>query len=230
MAPRLPRHCIGTIRYCFRNSHLKLRCNQFGGRLVADHDPSAPGQGPGGRVPCGSRAATVEPMTVKRMDHVGIVVGDLEAAKAFFAELGFGLQGAGSAEGEWVDRIVGLDSIEVEFAMMETPDGHSRLELIEFQAPAGADGDPQAPANTPGIRHLAIVVEDRSPSTAASGLSLLRPTPSRPIAASSVSRSASISVQSSASAGPNSESSSLLPRSRRARSTSAVAPARWFLR
>ena len=94
------------------------------------------------------------------MDHVGIVVDDLAAATAFFVELGFKLQGEGRVEGGWVDRIVALEGVRVDFAMMETPDGNGRLELIKFHAPSGPSGDRHAPANTPGIRHLAIAVDD----------------------------------------------------------------------
>jgi catechol 2,3-dioxygenase-like lactoylglutathione lyase family enzyme len=99
-------------------------------------------------------------MTIQRMDHVGIVVDDLAAATAFFVELGLKVQGDGSVEGGWVDRMVGLEGIRVEFAMVEAPDGHGRLELIKFHAPPGRSGDRHAPANTPGIRHLAFVVDD----------------------------------------------------------------------
>jgi len=99
-------------------------------------------------------------MTIERMDHVGIVVDDLAASTAFFVELGFKLQGEGRVEGGWVDRIVALEGVRVDFAMMETPDGNGRLELIKFHAPSGPSGDRHAPANTPGIRHLAIAVDD----------------------------------------------------------------------
>ena len=99
-------------------------------------------------------------MTIQRMDHVGIVVDDLAAAMAFFVELGLELQGETPAEGEWVDRIVGLEGIRVDTAMMETPDGNGRLELVKFHAPVGPDGDRDAPANTPGIRHVAFAVDD----------------------------------------------------------------------
>ena len=99
-------------------------------------------------------------MTIQRMDHVGIVVDDLAAATAFFVEVGFTVQGQGLIEDGWVDRVVGLEGIRVEFAMVEAPDGHGRLELIKFHAPPGPAGDRQAPANTPGIRHLAFVVDD----------------------------------------------------------------------
>ena len=94
------------------------------------------------------------------MHHVGIVVDDLPAAIAFFAELGLELQGEGSVEGDWADRVVGLEGIRSDLAMMETPDGHSRLELIKFHAPPGPEGDRQAPANVPGIRHLSFLVDD----------------------------------------------------------------------
>jgi catechol 2,3-dioxygenase-like lactoylglutathione lyase family enzyme len=94
------------------------------------------------------------------MDHVGVVVDDIVAATAFFVELGFTLQGDGSVEGDWVDRIVGLEGVRAKFAMVETPEGRGRLELIEFQTPSAQGGDPQAPANTRGIRHIAFVVDD----------------------------------------------------------------------
>jgi catechol 2,3-dioxygenase-like lactoylglutathione lyase family enzyme len=99
-------------------------------------------------------------MTIQRMDHVGVVVDDIAAATAFFVELGFTLQGDGSVEGDWVDRIVGLEGVRAKFAMVETPEGRGRLELIEFQTPSAQGGDPQAPANTRGIRHIAFVVDD----------------------------------------------------------------------
>ncbi len=99
-------------------------------------------------------------MTIQRMDHVGIVVDDLAAATAFFVELGLKLQGEGPVEGGWVDRVVGLEGIRAEIAMMETPDGHGRLELTQFHAPAARGGYRHAPANTPGIRHVAFAVDD----------------------------------------------------------------------
>jgi catechol 2,3-dioxygenase-like lactoylglutathione lyase family enzyme len=103
---------------------------------------------------------TVERMTIQRMDHVGIVFDDLAAATAFFLELGLKPQGQGQVEGSWVDRVVGLEGVRAELAMMETPDGHGRLELIKFHAPPGPGGDRHAPANTPGIRHLTFAVDD----------------------------------------------------------------------
>jgi catechol 2,3-dioxygenase-like lactoylglutathione lyase family enzyme len=99
-------------------------------------------------------------MAIQRMEHVGIVVEDLAAATAFFVELGLGLQGRMPIEGAWVDRIVGLEGVRAEIAMMETPDGHGRLELTKYHAPPGLGGDGHAPANTPGIRHVAFAVDD----------------------------------------------------------------------
>ncbi|HWF52718.1 MAG TPA: VOC family protein [Solirubrobacteraceae bacterium] len=99
-------------------------------------------------------------MTILRMDHVGIVVDDLGAATAFFVELGLKLLGEGSVEGGWVDRVVGLEGVRAEIAMVETPDGHGRLELTKFHAPSGQAGDRHAPANTPGMRHVTFAVDD----------------------------------------------------------------------
>jgi catechol 2,3-dioxygenase-like lactoylglutathione lyase family enzyme len=99
-------------------------------------------------------------MAIQRMDHVGIVVDDLEAATAFFEELGLEPQGDGRVEGDSVDRVVGLEGTRAQVAMMETPDGHGRLELVKFHAPSSPDGDRDAPANAPGIRHLTFAVDD----------------------------------------------------------------------
>ncbi len=102
----------------------------------------------------------MERMTIQRMDHVGIVVDDLAAAMEFFVQLGLELQGERSVEGRWVDRIVGLEGVRAEIAMMQTPDGHGRLELTKFQTPVERGDGRHAQANTLGIRHLAFVVED----------------------------------------------------------------------
>jgi catechol 2,3-dioxygenase-like lactoylglutathione lyase family enzyme len=107
----------------------------------------------------GRRLVTVERMTIQRMEHVGIVVDDLAGATEFFVELGFELLGEGSVEGRWVDRIVGLDGVRAENAMVQTPDGNGRLELVKFHSPS-AQGDQDAPANTLGIRHIAFAVDD----------------------------------------------------------------------
>jgi catechol 2,3-dioxygenase-like lactoylglutathione lyase family enzyme len=100
-------------------------------------------------------------MAIQRMDHVGVVVDDLEAAIAFFAELGLELEGEVTVEGRWVDRVAGLDHVRADIAMMRTPDGHSRLELTKYRRPAaiGAESD-SAPANTLGLRNIMFAVDD----------------------------------------------------------------------
>ncbi|GAA4952196.1 VOC family protein [Actinoplanes utahensis] len=100
-------------------------------------------------------------MALQRMDHVGIVLEDLDAAVALFTELGMELEGRMPVQAPWVDRVVGLDGIRVEIAMMRTPDGHSRLELTRFLAPPAVSAGPAgAPANTIGIRRLMFAVDD----------------------------------------------------------------------
>jgi len=94
------------------------------------------------------------------MEHVGIVVDDLAAATEFFIELGLVLQGEGPVEGRWVDRVVGLEGVRADIAMMQTPDGNGRLELTKFHSPSNQGDRRHAPANTPGIRHVAFAVED----------------------------------------------------------------------
>jgi catechol 2,3-dioxygenase-like lactoylglutathione lyase family enzyme len=99
-------------------------------------------------------------MAIQRMEHVGIVVDDLEAAIEFFAELGLEPGGQGQVEGPWVERIIGLDGVNVEFAMLRAPNGPGEIELIKFRSPPTEAGDPRAPANAPGLRHLAFLVDD----------------------------------------------------------------------
>ena len=98
-------------------------------------------------------------MAVQRMHHVGIVVDDLAAAVAFFGELGLELEGETTVEGLPADRVVGLEGVRSDVAMMRTPDGHARLELCKFHTPAGPGGDAGAPANAPGIRHVTFAVD-----------------------------------------------------------------------
>jgi catechol 2,3-dioxygenase-like lactoylglutathione lyase family enzyme len=98
-------------------------------------------------------------MTIQRMDHVGVVVDDLAGAVAFFTELGLELEGETSVEGPSVDRVVGLEGVRSDIAMMRTPNGHARLELCKFHTPPGQAGDPSAPANALGIRHVTFAVE-----------------------------------------------------------------------
>lgn len=99
-------------------------------------------------------------MAIKKLEHVGIVVNDLAAAVEFFVELGLELRGKGQVEGSWVERIIALDEVKAELAMLRTPDGHGEIELVKFHSPPTQGGDPQAPANASGIRHLAFLVED----------------------------------------------------------------------
>ena len=99
-------------------------------------------------------------MTIQRMDHVG-VVDDLEAAIAFFVELGMELEGKAQIEGLWADRTVGLDGVRSVIAMMRTPDGHGRIELAKYHTPTAISGVPaDAPANTLGIRRIMFAVDD----------------------------------------------------------------------
>jgi catechol 2,3-dioxygenase-like lactoylglutathione lyase family enzyme len=102
----------------------------------------------------------IEHMTIQRMDHVGIIVDDLEEAVAFFVELGLELQGEAQVEGDWVDRVVALDGVRAQIAMLRTPDGHGRLELSKFHTPPAEGGYQRAPANASGIRHVAFAVDD----------------------------------------------------------------------
>src|SRR3954466_10658794 len=99
-------------------------------------------------------------MTIQRLENVGIVVEDLAAATEFFVELGLTVLGEGPVEGEWVDRAVALEGVRVQVAMLQTPDGHGRLELMQFHAPSVRVGDRNAPPSTVGIRRIAFGVDD----------------------------------------------------------------------
>lgn len=110
--------------------------------------------------PTFSRSETIEHMAIQRMEHVGIVVNDLQAAIDFFVELGLERGGTGQVEGGWVDRIIALEGVKAELAMLRTPDGQAEIELVKFHSPPTQPGDPNAPSNTPGLRHLAFLVDD----------------------------------------------------------------------
>jgi len=100
-------------------------------------------------------------MAVQRMDNVLIVVEDLDAAKAFFTELGLELEGEMPVEGPWVDAVVGLEGVRADIAMLRTPDGHSRIELTRFHAPPAVRAEPRdAPSNALGIRRIMFAVDD----------------------------------------------------------------------
>jgi catechol 2,3-dioxygenase-like lactoylglutathione lyase family enzyme len=95
------------------------------------------------------------------MDNVLINVEDLEAAKAFFTELGMELEGETQVEGPWADRVVGLNGVRADIAMMRTPDGHGRIELSKFHTPPAVRAEPEnAPTNALGIRRIMFAVDD----------------------------------------------------------------------
>ena len=92
-------------------------------------------------------------MTIKRLDHVSVVVDDLAAAIAFFTALGMTLEGEAPIEGPWVDRVNGLEGVQVDIVMMRTPEGHGRLELTKFRNPKLVEMEPAiAPPNALGLR------------------------------------------------------------------------------
>lgn len=99
-------------------------------------------------------------MTVMRMDNVGIAVEDLDAAIGFFTELGLVLEGRMPIEGEWAGRVTGLRGQRVEIAMLRTPDGHGRVELSRFDAPAIAADHRAAPVNALGYMRVMFTVDD----------------------------------------------------------------------
>jgi catechol 2,3-dioxygenase-like lactoylglutathione lyase family enzyme len=102
----------------------------------------------------------LDAMTIQRMDHVSVVVNDLEGAIAFFVELGLALEGKAAVEGRSVDLLCGLDGVRADIAMMRTPDGHGRLELTRYRTPAAVGTESSAPANTLGLRSIMFAVDD----------------------------------------------------------------------
>jgi len=99
-------------------------------------------------------------MKIHRIDHVGIIVNDLPAAKAFFLDLGLEMMGEGEVEGEWVDRVIGLQDVKAEVIILRTPDGDANIELSKFHSPTDENGIQPSLANTLGIRHITFAVED----------------------------------------------------------------------
>ena len=100
-------------------------------------------------------------MTLRRMDNVLIVVENLEAAEAFFAELGMEREGQTTVEGAWAGKVIGLDNVRADITMMRTPDGHGRVELSRFHTPPAVRAEPEdAPANALGIRRIMFAVKD----------------------------------------------------------------------
>jgi catechol 2,3-dioxygenase-like lactoylglutathione lyase family enzyme len=99
-------------------------------------------------------------MKIRHIDHIGIVVNDLEAAKAFFVDFGFTVMGEMLMEGELVERVIGLKDVRDNLVMLQAPDGQLNLELVKFQHPVDPEGIHPLPANAFGLRHIALEVED----------------------------------------------------------------------
>jgi catechol 2,3-dioxygenase-like lactoylglutathione lyase family enzyme len=99
-------------------------------------------------------------MGLQRLDHIGVVVEDLEAAITFFTELGLVSEAQWTADDPAVGRIIGLQGVRAACAMLAAPDGSSRLEIVRFDAPPAVDGDPQGPSHATGLRHLCFEVDD----------------------------------------------------------------------
>jgi len=113
-------------------------------------------------------------MTIRRMDHVSVIVDDLPAAIAFFTTLGMTLVGEAPVEGPWVDRLNGLEGVQVDIAMMRTPDGDGQVELTAFRNPALVPVEPAiAPPNTLGLRQIMFLVEDLDDTLARIGAELI---------------------------------------------------------
>jgi catechol 2,3-dioxygenase-like lactoylglutathione lyase family enzyme len=99
-------------------------------------------------------------MTIKRLDHISVVVDDLKAAIDFFTTLGMTIEGEAAVEGPWVDRVNGIEGVQVDIVMMRTPDGHGRLELMKFRHPELVEIGPAiAPPNALGLRSVMFAVE-----------------------------------------------------------------------
>jgi catechol 2,3-dioxygenase-like lactoylglutathione lyase family enzyme len=116
---------------------------------------------PGGRGDHRRTAPKETGVAIQRMDNVLIIVDDLDAVIAFFVELGMELEGEGPVEGRWVERVIGIDDVREDVAMLRTPDGHGRIELAKFHTPKAIATEPQdAPVNTLGIRRIMFAVDD----------------------------------------------------------------------
>lgn len=116
-------------------------------------------------------------MTIKRLNHVSVVVDDLTAAIAFFTVLGMSIEGEARVEGPWVDLVNGIEDTQVDIVMMTTPDGHGRLELTKFRNPALVPIEPAiAPPNALGLRSVMFTVasvDDTVASLRANGAELI---------------------------------------------------------
>jgi catechol 2,3-dioxygenase-like lactoylglutathione lyase family enzyme len=100
-------------------------------------------------------------VTLQRMDNVLINVEDMEAAKAFFTELGMEVEGETTVEGPWAGQVIGLDDVRADITMMRTPDGHGKVELSKFHTPPAVRAEPEnAPSNALGMRRIMFTVDD----------------------------------------------------------------------
>lgn len=99
-------------------------------------------------------------MKLQRIDHIGLIVNDLPAAKAFFLELGLKELGEAEVEGDWVEQIIGLHNVKQTVAMLEVPGGEARIELVKFHSPLDGNDVQHSLPNTLGLRHIAFAVED----------------------------------------------------------------------
>ncbi|GEK01201.1 hypothetical protein TNCT1_34770 [Streptomyces sp. 1-11] len=132
-----------------------------GKTIVRGRADTCPGPGRVPRTMACRRGPRLGDMTIQRMDNVAIVVDDLDAAVAFFAELGMELEGKAEIEGRFADLTVGLDGVRSDIVMMRTPDGHSKLELTKYHTPAVSGTEPRnPPPNTLGLHRVMFAVDD----------------------------------------------------------------------
>lgn len=114
-----------------------------------------------GRGHCGRTTAEETQYDDPAEDNVLIVVDDLGAVISFFIELGMELEGKGPVGGRWVERVIGVDDVRQDIAMLRNPDGHGRIELAIFHTPKATSAEPKdAPANTRGVRRIMFAVAD----------------------------------------------------------------------
>ncbi|NUS16229.1 MAG: VOC family protein [Streptomyces sp.] len=100
-------------------------------------------------------------MAIQRMDNVLIVVDDLDAVISFFVEIGMELEGRGPLEGRWAERVIGVDDVRQDVAMLRIPGAPGKVELAKFHRPAAVVPEPKdAPSNTLGIRRIMFAVDD----------------------------------------------------------------------
>ena len=97
---------------------------------------------------------------IRRFDHVGITVADLDAATAFFVRLGFEVEGRTFVEGDFIDTVIGIPASRSEIVMLRPPGGGTGLELARFVQPGHEPGSPDAMANEPGLRNVGLEVDD----------------------------------------------------------------------